>query len=250
MRLTDFKVLTFDCYGTLIDWESGITKALQPLFAQADKALSRDQVLEAFGRHETAQQSETPSMIYSELLAVVHSRLAREWGIQPHTSESKAFGRSVPDWPAFADSPAALQYLKKHYKLAILSNVDRESFQVSNGRLQVEFDYIFTAQDIGSYKPNPRNFEYLIEKLGDEGFQKNEILHTAESLYHDHLPANKAGLASAWIYRRHAQIGFGATHPPEAMPRYDFQFKSMEELTKAHQTEREVKFRLPAGPSN
>ena len=237
MRLTDFRVLTFDCYGTLIDWESGIIKALQPLFARADPALRRDEVLEAFGRHETAQQTETPSMMYSELLAVVHSRLAREWGIQTNASESKAFGRSVPDWPAFPDSPAALQYLKKHYKLAILSNVDRESFQASNDRLQIGFDYIFTAQDIGSYKPNPRNFEYLIERLGHEGFPKNEILHTAESLYHDHLPANKAGLASAWIYRRHAQQGFGATHPPGAMPKYDFQFKSMEELAKAHQKE-------------
>jgi 2-haloacid dehalogenase len=237
VQLTDFTILTFDCYGTLIDWESGIIKALQSLSARADPALSRDEVLEAFGRHETAQQTETPSMIYSELLAVVHARLAREWGIQTNASESKTFGCSVPDWPAFPDSPAALQYLKKHYKLAILSNVDRESFQASNERLQIGFDYIFTAQDIGSYKPNPRNFEYLIERLGHEGFPKNEILHTAESLYHDHLPANKAGLASAWIYRRHAQQGFGATHPPEAMPRYDFQFKSMEELAKAHQKE-------------
>ena len=136
MQLTDFKVLTFDCYGTLIDWENGITKALQPLLAQSGKTLSRDEVLEAFARHEAAQETETPSMIYSELLAVVHSRIASEWGIQPSALESKSFGRSVPDWPAFSDSPTALQYLKKHYKLAILSNVDRESFQGSNARLQ------------------------------------------------------------------------------------------------------------------
>lgn len=234
MQLTDFKVLTFDCYGTLIDWENGITRALQPLLAKSGMVLSRDEVLEAFARQESAQQFETPSKIYSELLAVVHRRIAGEWGIQPTTQESIAFGRSVPDWPAFADSPAALQYLKKHYKLAILSNVDRESFKGSNTLLKVEFDYIFTAQDIGSYKPNPRNFECMIEKLSDAGFRKDEILHTAESLYHDHLPANKAGLASAWIYRRHAQKGFGATHPPEAIPKYNFQFKSMEEMAKAH----------------
>jgi 2-haloacid dehalogenase len=235
MQLTEFKVLTFDCYGTLIDWENGITRALQPLLTRSGKALSRDEVLEVFARHEAAQQSETPSMIYSELLAVVHSRIASEWGIQQSVLESKAFGRSVPDWPAFADSSTALQYLKKHYSLAILSNVDRESFRGSNTRLQIQFDYIFTAQDIGSYKPNPRNFEYMIEKLSDAGFQKDEVLHTAESLYHDHLPANKAGIASAWIYRRHAQKGFGATYPTEVMPQYDFQFKSMEEMAKAHQ---------------
>src|ERR1700722_14242080 len=235
MKLTDFKVLTFDCYGTLIDWENGIINALQPLLAQSGKTLSRDEVLEAFARHEAAQETETPSMIYSELLAVVYSRIASEWGIQPNVLESNSFGRSVPDWPAFSDSPAALQYLKKHYQLAILSNVDRESFQGSNARLQVEFDYIFTAQDVGSYKPNPRNFEYMIKKLDDAGYQKREILHTAESLFHDHLPANNAGLASAWIYRRHAQEGYGATHPPPARPKYDFLFRSMEEMAKAHQ---------------
>ncbi len=235
MQLTDFKVLTFDCYGTLIDWESGITNALRPLLARCGKTLSRDEVLATFARHEAAQESETPSMIYSELLGAVHSRMASEWGIEPSSEESKAFGSSVPDWPAFADSSAALQYLKNHYKLAILSNVDRESFKRSNTRLQVKFDYVFTAQDIGSYEPNLYNFEYMIEKLREAGYRQDEILHTAESLFHDHLPANQAGLASAWIYRRHAQEGFGATHPPAEMPRCDFQFKNMEEMVKAHQ---------------
>ena len=188
MQLTDFKVLSFDCYGTLIDWETGITLAVQSLLARTGKALGRDQVLETFARHEAAQESETPSMIYSELLSVVHTRMAKEWGLEPKAEESEAFGNSIRNWPAFADSPEALQYLKQHYKLVILSNVDRESFKASNVRLEVEFDYIFTAQDIGSYKPNPRNFEYLIQKLGQAGFQKHEILHTAESLFHDHLP--------------------------------------------------------------
>ena len=235
MQLTDFKVLSFDCYGTLIDWETGITRALQPLLARAGETSSRDKVLEAFARHEAAQQAETPGMIYSELLGVVHSRIARDLGIEASAEESAAFGRSVPDWPAFEDSPAALHYLKQHYTLVILSNVDRESFKGSNARLQVEFDYVFTAQDIGSYKPDRRNFEYLIGKLERAGYRRHEILHTAESLFHDHLPANKVGLASAWIYRRHAQAGFGATHPPEEMPKYDFQFKSLGEMAKAHQ---------------
>jgi 2-haloacid dehalogenase len=235
MQLTDFKVLSFDCYGTLIDWETGIAEALRPLLTRSGKTLSRDEVLEAFARHEAAQQAETPAMVYSEILSVVHARIGRDWGVEPNAQESEAFGRSVPHWPEFADSPAALQYLKQHYKLVILSNVDRENFKATNARLRIEFDYVFTAQDIGSYKPNPRNFEYLIEKLNHAGYQKHEILHTAESLYHDHLPANKAGLASAWIYRRHAQGGFGATHPPDGMPKYDFRFKSLGEMAEAHQ---------------
>lgn len=234
MQLTDFKVLSFDCYGTLIDWETGIIEALQPLLTRSGRRLNRDEALETYARHETAQESETPSMIYSALLGVVHSRIATDWGIEPSAKKSEAFGHSIRNWPAFADSVAALQYLKQHYKLVILSNVDRESFKTSNERLQVEFDYIFTAEDIGSYKPNPRNFEYLIKKLCDAGYQKHEILHTAESLFHDHAPSNRAGLASAWIYRRHAQKGFGATYPADSMPKYDFRFTSMAEMAEAH----------------
>jgi len=235
MELTEFKVLSFDCYGTLIDWERGISEALKPLAARAGKPLTRDQVLEAHARHEAAQEAETPAMPYSELLVLVYERIAREWGLQLRDGEAQAYGRSVKDWPAFVDSAAALQYLKKFYKLVVLSNVDRESFKSSRARLQVEFDYVFTAQDIGSYKPDLRNFEYMIKELAKDGIRKDEILHTAESLFHDHLPANQVGLASAWIHRRAGKKGTGATHPPEHMPDYDFRFTSMAEMAKAHQ---------------
>jgi putative hydrolase of the HAD superfamily len=235
MQLTDFKVLTFDCYGTLIDWETGISEAMKPLLARAGKALTRDQVLETHARHEAAQEAETPSMPYFQLLERVHERVAGEWGVEPRAAEARAFGQSVKDWPAFVDSAAALQYLKKYYKLVILSNVDRESFKASRARLQVEFDHIYTAQDIGSYKPSLRNFEYMLEHLAAEGIRKHEILHTAESLFHDHLPANRMGLASAWIHRRDGKEGYGATHAPENMPKYDFRFTSMAAMAKAHQ---------------
>jgi len=227
MRLTDFKVLSFDCYGTLIDWETGISQALAPLAARSGQAFTRDQILEAHARHEAAQEAETPAVPYPEVLARVHDRIAREWGVAPRPEEALAYGNSVKDWPAFADSAPALQYLKRHYKLVILSNVDRESFKASQARLQVDFDHVFTAQDIGSYKPDPRNFEYMIRELGKAGFRKQEILHTAESLFHDHLPANQAGLASAWIHRRAGQEGTGATHPPAHMPHCDFRFVSL-----------------------
>jgi 2-haloacid dehalogenase len=235
MQLTDFKVLTFDCYGTLIDWETGLHEALKSLVARSDIPFTRDQVLEAHARHEAAQEAETPSLPYAELLALVFGRIAQEWGVQPQPGEAEGYGRSIKDWPAFADSAAALHYLKRYYKLVILSNVDRESFKASNAKLQVEFDHIYTAQDIGSYKPDLRNFEYLIRKLAEEGFRKSDILHTAESLFHDHMPANKVGLASAWIHRRACKEGHGATHPPERMPSYNFRFTSMAEMAKAHQ---------------
>lgn len=235
MNITDFKVLTFDCYGTLIDWETGICEAYAPLIARTGLQLTRDQILETHARHEAEQEVQTPGMRYSELLGVVAQRVAREWGVEASAPEYTAFGASVPNWPAFVDSPGALQYLKKYYKLVILSNVDRASFAGSNKRLQVEFDRIITAQDVGCYKPNPKNFNTMIGALAADGIGKHEILHTAESLFHDHLPANQAGLASAWIHRRHAQQGYGATKPPASMPHYDFRFTSMAEMARAHQ---------------
>lgn len=123
------------------------------------------------------------------------------------------------------------------YKLVILSNIDNESFSASNEKLQVEFDAIYTAEDCGSYKPSDRNFEYMLTNLATTDINRNEILHTAESMFHDHGPANRHGLASCWIYRRYNQDGFGATMHPGQMPNCHFRFNSMADLAKAHQEE-------------
>lgn len=235
MKLTDFKALTFDCYGTLIDWESGMVEALKPLTEKVPQKLSRDGILEAHARHESAQQLQTPATVYRDLLPVVYRRLAEEWGVPVSWAECISYGRSVENWPAFVDAAGALQYLKRHYKIIILSNVDNESFAASNKKLQVEFDAIYTAEDIGSYKPSDRNFDYMLTKLETLGIKKHEILHTAESMFHDHAPANRHGLASCWIYRRYDQKGFGATMNPGEMPKYEFRFDSMADLVKAHQ---------------
>lgn len=237
MRLTDYKALTFDVYGTLIDWESGMVAGLKPLTDQVSQSLTRDQILEAHAFHESTTQRQTPAKVYSDLLAVVYKRLAEEWGVPVSWKDCQAYGRSVEHWPAFADSAGALQYLKRYYKLVILSNVDNASFAHSNKKLEVDFDARFTAEDVGSYKPAPGNFEYMIDCLARLGIQKNEILHTAESMFHDHAPANAFGLANCWIYRRHDQEGFGATMNPGDMPKYNFVFDSMADLVKAHQQE-------------
>lgn len=234
MRLNDFKVLTFDCYGTLIDWESGLFTALGPLLARAGNGMERDQALQAFAEREVAQQALTPAMPYAELLTQVHRRLAADWGVAPDPAADAAFGASVGAWPAFADTIEALRYLKQHFKLVILSNVDRNSFAATNARLGVDFDAIYTAQDIGSYKPDPRNFLYLTERLAEQGFAKADVLHVAQSLFHDHVPANAIGLASAWIDRRHGSGGWGATAPVADGVRYDLRFISLGELADAH----------------
>ena len=236
-KLTEFKVLTFDVYGTLIDWESGMINALKPLTDRVERHLSRDAILEAHAHHESTLQRWTPSKKYRELLPVVYRRLAEEWGVAVPWEEAEAYGQSVRQWPAFSDSRAALAYLKKHFRLVVLTNTDNLSFSGSNARLGVEFDGVYTAEDIGSYKPDDRNFEYMLETLARQGIRKHEILHTAESMFHDHAPANRHGLANCWIYRRHDKPGFGATMDPGQTPAYNFRFDSMMDLVEAHQNE-------------
>ena len=237
MRIKDFKVLTFDCYGTLIDWESGIIAGLKPLTDRLDREVPRDEILASHARHESRQQSSTPGMRYADILAAVYRRLADEWGASADRDECVGYGKSVESWPAFPDSAAALRYLKRHFRLVILSNVDNASFTRSNEKLGVEFDAVYTAEDIGSYKPSTGNFEYMLQNLARAGFGKADVLHVAESMFHDHVPANQLGINNCWIYRRRGKEGFGATAKPETMPRYDFVFDTLQELADAHARE-------------
>ncbi|MBY6117113.1 haloacid dehalogenase type II [Mameliella alba] len=237
MKLSDFKALTFDVYGTLIDWETGMVTALKPLTDKVSRNLSRDDILEAHAYYESTTQKWTPSKKYYELLPVVYRRLAEEWGVEVTWEECVAYGLSVRQWPAFDDSRDALAYLKQHFKLVVLTNTDNLSFSGSNARLGVHFDGVYTAEDVGSYKPADRNFDYMLETLARQGIQKHDILHTAESMFHDHAPANKHGLRNCWIYRRHDKEGFGATMNPGDMPTYDFRFNSMMDMVRAHQAE-------------
>ncbi|HET9812733.1 MAG TPA: haloacid dehalogenase type II [Sphingomicrobium sp.] len=235
MQLSDFKALSFDCYGTLIDWEAGLASALRPLVERSGR--SPDELLEAYGPIEHQLEEENPGLRYSELLEKVHAQLCERAGVAADAAEARAFGQSVGDWPAFPDSAEALRYLKRHFQLIILSNVDRASFARSNERLGVEFDQVLTAEEIGSYKPDPRNFDYLLERAGAAGIARHELLHVAQSLFHDHAPANRLGIASAWIDRRQDKQGGGATPLPEPMPRFDFRFASLGELAEAHRAE-------------
>ena len=234
MQLTDYKVLTFDCYGTLIDWETGIFTALQPLLAKLADDPGRDAVLETFARYESAQERATPDKLYPELLSAAHTQLRAHWGVNGNSELDRQFGRSVEHWPAFADSAQALAYLKLHYQLVILSNVDRTSFAASNEKLGVEFDAVYTAEDIGSYKPDPRNFAYMLEHLKRRDVDKADILHTAQSLHHDHVQATAFGLATNWIDRRYGAQGYGATAPPQQDVRIDFHFPGMAAFVEAH----------------
>jgi 2-haloalkanoic acid dehalogenase type II len=236
----DFTTLTFDCYGTLIDWEHGILAELRPWANRHGREdLNDNLILETFGAIEAACEAETPGALYPQILEEVHRRLAQQWGIRSSGDEVASFGQSVPRWPAFADSATALQYLKRHYKLVIISNVDRASFEHSNQKLGVEFDRIITAQDVGSYKPNLQNFHYALADLERSlGVVKKQILHTAQSLFHDVVPAKQVGLATLWINRRQDVGGWGATRAPDVAgdaAKPDFQVASMAEFVALHQ---------------
>lgn len=235
MKLSQFTTLSFDCYGTLIDWEAGLSSALEPLREKA--GLATDALLEAYGLVEHRLQEAFPGLRYSDLLSKAHEKLSAELGIASNVEEAQAFGRSVGNWPAFPDSAEALAYLKRHFRLVILSNVDRDSFASSNRRLGVQFDHIFTAEEIGSYKPDRRNFQYLLDRTAEVGVERGQLLHVAQSLFHDHVPANGFDIASAWIDRRVGKSGGGATVMPDPLPHYDFRYSSLGELAEAHQAE-------------
>lgn len=229
MQFTDFKVLSFACYGTLIDKDAGVHAALRPLLNKG-VTLNREDVLASFAQYEAEQRTQTPELPYSRLLAEVHRRLAKSWGVICSEDDHALFGKSVAHWPVFADTPAALQYLKRYFKLVVLTNIDRESFSGGGRRLEVKFDAVFSAQDIGSYKPDAKNFEYLINKLAKLGWSIQDVLHVAQSPSQDLTPAAACGLAAVWIDRRREGAQADATVTGEM-----HRFTSLVDMVRAHQ---------------
>lgn len=227
MTLRDFDALSFDCYGTLIDWEAGLAAALRRWANAHGHEAADEALLTAYSAREAEAEAEHPGDRYPLVLARALRGLGEELGVPVDDAEAGAFGSSVPDWPAFPDSPDALARLAKRYRLIILSNVDRTSFAASNRRLGVTFTSILTAEDIGSYKPSPRNFDALKAEAARLGIAEGRLLHVAQSLFHDHVPAKAAGLPTVWINRRHDQAGWGATPAPEAAVVPDWEFPSM-----------------------
>jgi len=227
MDLTTFRALSFDCYGTLIDWESGIAAVLRPWALAHGIDMSDEALLTAYADHEARAEQEHPSDPYPRILARAMADLGASLGASVSEAEAEALATSVPDWPAFADSADALARLAQHYQLIILSNVDRASFAGSNRRLGVTFTSILTAEDIGSYKPSPRNFAALLGEVGRLQIGSGELLHVAQSLFHDHVPAKEAGLPTVWINRRYDNPGWGATPAPGVEVAPDLTFTSM-----------------------
>jgi 2-haloacid dehalogenase len=208
-----FEALTFDCYGTMIDWESGLTSALREALPQLDR-VDDDPLLEAYARHEAAAE-EPPYRTYRQVLVDSVRALAGEHGVAVSADAAMRFAESVNDWPAFADAPGALQRLGRLYRLGVITNCDDDLFAASSDRLGADFEWVVTAQQVRSYKPSRRNFEHALAVID---VPRDRILHVAQSLYHDHVPAKELGLTTVWIDRRQGRAGAGATPTADARP--------------------------------
>ena len=209
-----FDVLTFDCYGTLIDWETGLLAGLRAILDPRAVVADDEDLLARYARHESAIEA-GPYLRYREVLARGGDAVCRELGVTASPEELAAFGGSVVDWPPFPDSAAALARLKQRFALAVITNCDDDLFAASNRKLGVDFDFVITAQQCRGYKPDPRNFEIAFERIGRP---QERILHVAQSLFHDHVTAKALGMTTVWINRRHDRPGSGATPDAEVTP--------------------------------
>jgi len=230
--LTHVTALSFDCYGTLIDWEAGIAAVVGPWGRAHEPGMTDEELLVAYADREAEVLREHPVMPYPDALQEAFRRTGRALGYPVTDAEADTLGASVPDWPAFQDSEGALARLKQRYELIILSNVDRAGFTASNRRLGVPFDAVLTAEDVGSYKPQPANFDALIDTAARMG-HAGRLLHVAQSLFHDHVPARRVGLPGVWINRRHDRPGWGATPDPGAVIQPDLEFPTLDAFASA-----------------
>jgi 2-haloacid dehalogenase len=213
-----YEVLSFDCYGTLVDWEGGIVWGLRPVLSNHGVEVTGDEILELHAQTEHRLQSGSRKGNYIKYRDVLREEVreaGKRWSFDPDLSEVNMLADSVRYWLPFPDTVCALRALKSRYKLAIISNIDDGLFALTARYLEVEFDYIITAEQAQTYKPSLNNFELALERIG---VPPERLLHVAESLFHDHVPAKQLGLSTVWVHRRTGKGGFGATPPAEAEP--------------------------------
>lgn len=214
LNFNRFTYLTFDCYGTLIDWETGILNALRPILADHGVSASDVEILREYAALE-AELEAGPYRPYRDVLHGVVARMGAGFGFTATETEREALPASIGDWPPFPDTVEALRYLQSRYQLVILSNIDDALFAATRSRLGIDFHAVITAEQVGSYKPNPAHFWRMLERLDAS---PEQVLHVAQSLYHDHAPARALGLSSVWVNRPSRLPGTGLALPVEVAP--------------------------------
>jgi 2-haloacid dehalogenase len=227
MPLTDYRLISFACFGTLIDRDSGVLAALRPLLAKLPRPPERDAVIAAFDRHERAVIAELPGARYADVLAATHQRLAEEWHASSGHDDATVFAHSVDHWPPYPDSAGALQYLMRYVSVALLSNADGRTLETISRRLDVRFDVLLSAEDAGGIQPRGRSFAPLQKRARKLGIAPGQMLHVAASLPHDPASTTATGIAWAWVDRRRHGGASGV----------EYSFQSLAELVRAHQAD-------------
>ena len=239
IEFSRFKVLTFDCYGTLIDWDSSLSSLVQPWLREIGlkeigSQVPPDLVISAFALMQAKHQQTRPTLLYPEVLRRSWRDIEDQFGWDENPDRAEAFARSVPHWRPFADTIESLRYLSRHFSLAILSNVDNASLAGTLKILEVPFLFTVTAEDVGSYKPEQPHFDAAFREAAQYKISKNEILHVAQSKHHDISPGNRLGLTTVWVDRRHGRKGTGATLAATANP--TLTVNSLAELVDLHKS--------------
>lgn len=224
MPLDSIRLITFDCYGTLINWEAGMLRWLRPLFSRAKPAISDAEILEQYGEAEADLESR-PYLRYRDVLARAARQAGEKLGAKISEQQARDFAASLAEWEPFPDTVDALQALAKKFKLGVISNIDDDLFAFTNPKLKVSFEVVVTAEQVGSYKPSLRNFEEVLRRTG---IAKEKWLHAGQSIYHDAVPATKMGSESVWVNRPSARPDVGAVRKAIAQPTY--QVRSVSEL--------------------
>ena len=219
-----FEILTFDCYGTLINWEAGILAALHKVLSAHGKSLDDARLLTMYGDFE-ARAEQGPFRPYREVLESVVQQFGDQLGFTPSPQEMRSLPESLASWRPWPDTVAALRELKTRYRLAILSNVDDDLFSATRPQLEVQFDEVVTAQQAQAYKPSMKLFELALSRINAPA---HRVLHVGQSIYHDVIPAQALGLATVWVNRPSARPGTGAVKAAEAKP--DLTVQSLAEL--------------------
>lgn len=235
LDLRRYKALTFDCYGTLIDWERGILAFVSPRVRAGGHDWSEAHILEAFADIEHRQQEADPAALYPVILERSYLALADRLGLRRDFETATAFGASVALWPPFPDTPAAFADLAGRFTLGILSNVDRASIAGSIAAIGTAPNFLITAEDVGHYKPHHAHFHAALAHLASLGIGKAEVLHVAQSKFHDIAPARALGLPCVWVNRRARRAGGGATPDAQVVP--DWSVTSLAEIAAIARTE-------------
>jgi 2-haloacid dehalogenase len=230
-----FKALTFDCYGTLIDWDSGISDLVRPWLRDMQSAVPPDLVVSTFALMQARHQQVRPTLLYPEVLRRSWRDIEEQFGWDESAARAETFAQSAGAWKPFPDTVESLRYLSRSYKLGILSNVDNASIAHTLKLLEVPFLTVVTAEDVSSYKPGLPHFEEAVRRLAAAGIQKSEILHVAQSKHHDMIPGRQFGLTTVWVNRRHGKKGTGATLAANAEP--DLTVNSLAELVVIHKSQ-------------